>query len=459
MLNHIGKFYSKLFENKDSNLDFEKLNKILKNLNIPQVSCSDLGAPVTVEELGAVLKQCKYNKTPGMDGVTSEFLKVFWLKLKYIITNAINCCFSKGQLSTTLRQSVVVCLPKGNKDRSLIKNWRPISLLCVVYKLASGAIANRLKGTLDSVISHCQTGFIKGRLISESTRLVYDIMHYVDNKQLPGLLMLIDFEKAFDSLSWTFLYKILNSFGYSENFIKWIKLFNTDITAYILQCGHLSDKILIQRGCRQGDPISSYLFLLGAEILSIVILKNPDIVGIIIGENKFKLVQFADDTTLILDGTLHSLQSALNTLEIFGTLSGLRMNKDKTKLIWVGCKKFVKEKLNVSENLKWGETQFSLLGLEFSTALVKIPSLNYGKAMTKMKMEIEKWNKRLLTPFGKITVLKTNILSKCIHLLSSIERSETFLKATKLILNFTINILPAYRQTRLNKMLLPDIIH
>ena len=147
-------------------------------------------------------------------------------------------------------------------------------------------------------------------------------------------------------------------------------------------------------------------FFLGAEVLSIMILKNPDIVGIIIGENEFKLAQFADDTTLILDGTLHSLQSALNTLEIFGTLSGLRMNKDKTKLIWIGRKKLAKEKLNVSENLTWGETQFSLLGLEFSTSLEKIPFLNYGKAMTKIKREIEKWNKRHLTPFGKITMLK-----------------------------------------------------
>ena len=127
-----------------------------------------------------------------------------------------------------------------------------------------------------------------------------------------------------------------------------------------------------------------------------MIISNPDIVGIVIGEKEFKLVQFADDTTLMLDGTLHSLQSALNTLEIFGSLSGLRMNKDKTKLIWIGRKKLVKEKLNIPENLSWGETRFSLLGLEFSTSLEKIPSLNYTKAMTKMKLEIDKWKKKTL---------------------------------------------------------------
>ena len=437
VLHHMGIFYSNLFGDKDNHIDFEKMGSVLKHLKIPKANDYDLGMPITVEELGTVLKQCKHNKSPGMDGITSEFLKIFWIKLKYIITNAINSCFMKGQLSTTLSQCVITCLPKGHKDRTLLKNWRPISLLCVVYKLASGVIARRLKTTLDSVISHCQTGFINGRMISESTRLVYDIMHFTETKQLPGLLMLIDFEKAFDSLSWSFLYKVLHSFGYSKNFIKWIKLFNTNISAYVLQCGHLSEKILIQRGCRQGDPISAYLFLLGAEIMSLMVISNPDIVGIMIGQYEYNLVQFADDTTLMLDGTLHSLQSALNTLEIFGSISGLRMNKDKTKLIWIGRKKFVKDKLNISEKLTWGETDFSLLGLEFSTFLDKIPLLNYNKALGKMKMEVNKWNKRHLTPFGKIVVIKTNILSKCIHLLSSIERSDTFLKAVnKLIYDF-----------------------
>ena len=119
---------------------------------------------------------------------------------------------TKGLLSTSLRQCIITCLPKPDKDRNFIKNWRPISLLSVIYKLASGAIAERLKHTLENIISESQTGFIKGRFISDSTRLVYDIMHANEVKNIPGLLLLIDFEKAFDSLSSKFLYKVLNFF-------------------------------------------------------------------------------------------------------------------------------------------------------------------------------------------------------------------------------------------------------
>ena len=119
--------------------------------------------------------------------------------------------------------------------------------------------------------------------------------------------MLIDFEKAFDSISWAFLYKALQFFGYSKEFIQWIELFNTDIKAYELQCGYLSSEISIERGCRQGDPIAAYLFLIGPEILSLLIKVNPHITGIKINNTEFKLTQFADDTIFMLDGTTHSL--------------------------------------------------------------------------------------------------------------------------------------------------------
>ena len=178
--------------------------------------------------------------------------------------------------------------------------------------------------------------------------------------------MLIDFEKPFYSISWKFVYSVLEFFGFNSNFKNWVKLFNHDIYAYVLQCETLSEKINIERGCRQGDPISPYLFLLAAKILCLLIKKIKNIVGIKIKNTEFKLTQFADDTTLFLDGTKSSLQAALNTLETYGNYSGLKMNKEKTKITWIGQKKFSKDKLEISVKLDWGDTEFTLLGLNFS---------------------------------------------------------------------------------------------
>ena len=174
----------------------------------------------------------------------------------------------------------------------------------MAYKLASSVIAARLKPHLEDIISSSQSGFLKGRHMGECTRLVYDIMYHTENKKIPGLLMLIDFEKAFDSVSWKFLYKTLNYFGFTEKFISLIQLLNTNVNAYVLQSGFLSDPIAIQRGCRQGDHIAPYLFLIVAEILTLFIANKPKIKGIQIGKTILKLTQYADDTTIILNHNL-----------------------------------------------------------------------------------------------------------------------------------------------------------
>ena len=242
----------------------------------------------------------------------------------------------------SLRQCIITCLPKPGKPRDCIGNWRPLSMLCVVYKLASGAIANRIKPFKNFLINNEHTGFVPGRFIGESTRLIYDIMHYTQKAQIPGLLILIDFQKAFDSISWNFIYKTLSFLGFSNEFLKWIKLFNTDIKATVLQSGFMSEFISIGRGCRQGDPISPYLFIIAAQILNLFIIKNAEIKGITIKDCEFKISQFADDTTLILDGSRESMVAALNTLELFGSISRLNINTDKTKVTWIGKKDILK---------------------------------------------------------------------------------------------------------------------
>ena len=142
---------------------------------------------------------------------------------------------------------------------------------------------------------------------------------------------------------------------------------------------------------------------------------NENISGLKVNTEEFKLTQFADDTTFILDGSSTSLQAALNTLEIYGSMSRLKMNKEKTKMIWIGEKRFTKEKLSISTKLNWGNIEFNLLGIEFSTNLKIISEINYNKAYKKMEAEIEKWKYRYLTPIGRICLIKTNIISKVVH--------------------------------------------
>ena len=287
-------------------------------------------------------------------------------------------------------------------------------------KLASGTIANCTKNCLHKLISDTQTGFIKGRYIGESTRLVYDIMEYLENKQKPGLLMLIDFEKAFDSISWKFMYNVIEFLGFPSDYINWIKLMNQNFTASVFQAGVRSAPITIARGCKQGVPIASYLFIFCGQILSYLLEFDCQFKGITIGQKEFKLSQFADDTTVFLDGSCDSLQSALNIIEIFGSFSGLKMNKNKTKVIWIGKRKHSKDKLSVDANLDWGTTQFDLLGLRFSVNLDEMTTLNYSLAFEKAKKLLQSWKWRPLTPIGRITVIKTFILSKFIHLFITI---------------------------------------
>ena len=131
------------------------------------------------------------------------------------------------------------------------------------------------------------------------------------------------------------------------------------------------------------------------------------------------------------------MQASLNILEVFGTLSGLKINHEKTKIIWIGKKKRSKEKLKLPVKLNWGEENFKLLGLEFSVNLTTIPDINFDKAVAKVNSIINLWKNRSLTPIGKITVIKTLLLSQFNHLFSSVVTpTQTLDKINKIFFKF-----------------------
>jgi hypothetical protein len=141
-------------------------------------------------------------------------------------------------MSITQKQGVITCIPKPGKLRNLLKNWRPISLLNFSYKLMSSCIAERIKTVLDSIIHKDQKGFIPGRFIGEKIRLLYDIIFDTQKQNIPGMLLLIDFEKAFDTVSWSFNNKVLEVFNFGDSIKSWIQLFQWETQSCIIQNGY-----------------------------------------------------------------------------------------------------------------------------------------------------------------------------------------------------------------------------
>lgn len=282
---------------------------------------------------------------------------------------------------------------------------------------------------LPKIINEDQTGFISGRYIGENVRILYDLIYYSEKFNLPGMLLLIDFEKAFDSVSWEFLFKVLDYFNFGDSFKKWVKIFYTNIQSCVIVNGHLSEWFYLYRGCRQGDPLSPYLFILCAEILAILIRNNKDIKGIKIGNTELLISQYADDTSIILDGTQKSLESCMNVLQFYAEASGLYINMDKTKVVWIGSEKNSNVKFCEEYNLCWESNEFVVLGVKFPKNLDDIVEVNYINKLEEMKKIFLNWSKRVLTPLGKITVIKSLALSKINHLILSLPHpSEKVLK-------------------------------
>ena len=158
-------------------------------------------------------------------------------------------------------------------------------------------------------------------------------MNYVEEENIPGLLLIVDFEKAFDSISREFIGKVLDFFKFGPSMKKWISVLYDNISSVVTQCGFLSDFFNIGRGCRQDDPPSPYIFLLCAEVLCLMLKQNKDIKGVKIGDVEHILSQCADDMTIILDGSEQSLAAAIKTLDSFAKLSNLKVNSSKTRAI------------------------------------------------------------------------------------------------------------------------------
>ena len=225
--------------------------------------------------------------------------------------------FRMNEMTFSQRLAILSLIHKKG-ERFLLKNYRPISLTNTDYKIIAFIFARRLQKIIDDYISKEQTAYIKGRYIGTNARLILDIFEYCENNNEEGLLLFLDFEKAFDSIEWNFLFKTLEKFNFGSNFIKWINILYKNPIFRLKNNGWITRTCRMKRGIRQGCPISAILYIFVAEILSNKINNNNSIEGFMTTnfENEIKSIQHADDMTLTLEN-IEFLKQAIKTINKF----------------------------------------------------------------------------------------------------------------------------------------------
>ena len=242
------------------------------------------------------------------------------------------------------------------------------------------------------------------------------------------MLIFINFEKAFDTLDWKFLEKTLCFYNFGDSLITWIRLLYTDVSSSIQNNGLSSEFFQLNRGVRQGCPPSPYLFILCVQILGNAIRNCDQIKGICVLDTECKISQYADDTTLILDGSEKSMHQSFSLLDSLASISGLRINYEKTEALWIGAMRFQRRKIAAYKNISWPFHKVKALGVWLFTIKEESITLNYEEKKETISKTIENWQFRRLTLLGKIVVIKSLLVLQLVYIMSPLPMSSGHLK-------------------------------
>lgn len=207
-------------------------------------------------------------KSPGPNGFNPSFYQRFWALLKNDIFKYCTQWLSNADLPPDLNSTNIVLIPKVENPTNM-REWRPIALCNVIYKILSKVLCNRLKKALPHLIDQAQSAFVEGRTIQDNFLIAFEAIHTMKRKvrgKFGDIAMKIDIIKACDRVDWDYLDAILARLEFCDKWCKWIRMCVRTVRYKVLVNQDLVGPIIPDRGLRQGDPLSPYLFILCTKV-------------------------------------------------------------------------------------------------------------------------------------------------------------------------------------------------
>uniref|UniRef100_A0A8C4S0K8 Reverse transcriptase domain-containing protein n=1 Tax=Erpetoichthys calabaricus TaxID=27687 RepID=A0A8C4S0K8_ERPCA len=414
---HAFRDYYKSLYSTELKEDNTQSNAFLDTLETPQIdalSAEELDKRLTLTELLDAIKSLQSGKSAGPDGYPVEFYKKFSTQLAPLLLATFTEARDNQILPQTFRQAFITVFPKQNKDLLQCESYRPISLLNNDVKILSKILARRMEKVLPSVISQDQTGFIKGRHLFSNLRRLFNVIYSPAKSNTPEILLLLDAEKAFDMIEWNYLFTALEKFGFGPNICG---LLYTNPEASVCINNICSDYFKLERGTRQGCPLSPLLFAIAIEPLVVHCRNSYQIKGIIREGLEQKISLYADDMVLYISDPENTVPAVLTALTEFQKISGLRINLNKSILFPVNSQVYNIRLDTLSFTIA---DQFKYLGVNVTSKHKALYQQNFAVCMEKIKQDLHRWSTLHLTLAGRINIVKMNILPKLLLLFQNI---------------------------------------
>jgi exonuclease III len=332
-------YFKKLFT-RDPSLNSERLlaltqQKVTNEMN--ENLCKDF----TDEEISDALFQIGPLKAPGVDGFPACFYQRNWGTIKEEIINAVKLFSVSGKMPEGVNETAIVLIPKTDQPESL-KEFRPISLCTVLYKVISKCMVNRLRPILGEIISINQSAFVPGRLITDNALVAFECLHFIkqnNNANKDFCAYKLDLSKAYDRVDWVFLKNVMQRMGFSYRWVDWIMAFVTSVSYKVKINGNLLDSFSPSRGLRQGDPLSPFLFLFVADGLSTLLQKevteqNIDALRVCRSAPRVSHLLFADDSLLFFKARGDQAARIKGVLDIYASSMGQLINPSKCSILF-----------------------------------------------------------------------------------------------------------------------------